>query len=105
DINLFSNRAAVDQIGHDFNLLNQRRSTSDIIAFCKRNRSPSNSSSVDVDLTWWGCAMLTRTFENGFGIMNRSQLFTRRQREYSKFSGRTRAPAFCARKMRPGPNS
>jgi len=105
DINLLGNRAAVDQIGHPSNLTNQRRSTSDIMTFCKRNRSVSNSSSEDVDLTVCGGPMMTCTLENGLGMMNRSQLFTRQQLEYSMLTGTTGALVFCARKIMPGPSS
>src|SRR5207249_7088159 len=79
--------------------LSQRISTSSIIAFCKARRSPSNSSGVVVDLTLCGQLISTRTLAKGRGTMNRSQLPSRQQREYSRFIGNTAAPDFWARKM------
>src|SRR5207237_528216 len=55
--------------------MTQRRSTSAIIASCKRKRSASNSSAVLVDLTRCGWPMITCTLANARGTMNRSQLF------------------------------
>src|SRR5947208_9788936 len=75
--------------------VSQRISTSAIIAFCKARRSASNSSGVVVDLTWCGRLISTRTLANGCGTMNRSQLPSRQQREYSRFTGTTGAPDFC----------
>src|SRR5260370_40903143 len=71
----------------------------------RRNRSFANSSRVDVDLTSCGCPIMTRTFENGRGMINRSQLLTRQQLEYSMLIGTTGAPVFSARKIMPGPSS
>src|SRR5436190_14082951 len=76
----------------------QRISTSDIIASCTRRRSASNSSGVLVCLTRSGRLISTRTLENGCGMIKRSQLPKRQQREYSRFIGNSDAPDFCARK-------
>src|SRR5215472_3865244 len=92
-VNLFRNRAAVDQFRHGCvchserslrMTKSQRISTSDIIASCTRRRSASNSSGVPVGLTRSGWLISTRTLENGWGIIKRSQLPSRQHPEYSR---------------------
>src|SRR4030095_1016 len=92
--------AQAERLGND-----QRISTSAIIAFCKRRRSASNSSSVLVGATRSKGPKMTRALENGRGRMNLSQLLALQQLEYSILIGWICAPDFWAKKMMPRPSS
>src|SRR5207237_695078 len=76
-----------------------------IIAFCRRRRSASNSSSVLVGATRSKGPKMTRALENGRGRMNLSQLLALKQIEYSILIGWIGAPVFWAKKMIPRPSS